>query len=48
VDIPTKYGEYAIEQMAFVPPVVSYAKNVIGIVTVGDRMTVVDHRVEKG
>ncbi len=46
-DIPTEYGDYRIERIAFVPPVVSYAKNVIGIVTVGERMVAVNHRVEK-
>lgn len=43
VDIPLEYGEFHIKEIAFVPPVVSYAKNVIGIVTAGDVMTVARH-----
>ena len=42
-DIPLSYGRYEIEDIVFVPPVVSYAKNVIGIVTTGDVMTVTRH-----
>ena len=43
VDIPQNYGSYQIREIVFVPPVVSYAKNVIGIVTIGDAMTVSRH-----
>ena len=43
VDSPLEYGEFHIKEIAFVPPVVSYAKNVIGIVTAGDVMTVARH-----
>ena len=39
-DIPLRYGDYTIEEIAFIPPIVSYAKNVIGIVTVGDVMNI--------
>lgn len=39
-DIPLLYGEFAVNEIAFIPPVVSYAKDVIGIVTAGDIMTV--------
>ena len=42
-DIPLDYGDFHIREIAFVPPVVSYAKNVIGIVTTGDVMTVARH-----
>ena len=42
-DIPLRYGEYTIEEIAFIPPIVSYAKNVIGIVTVGDIMNISGH-----
>ena len=42
-DIPLVYGEYNIREIVFVPPVVSYAKNVFGIVTAGDVMTVTRH-----
>ena len=42
-DIPLDYGDVRIREIVFVPPVVSYAKNVIGIVTTGDVMTVARH-----
>jgi len=42
-DIPLKYGEYEIKELIFIPPVVSYAKNVYGIVTAGDIMYVTRH-----
>lgn len=42
-DIPLKYGEYEIKEMVFIPPVVSYAKNVIGIITTGNAMYVTRH-----
>ena len=44
VDIPLSYGDYNIREIVFIPPVVSYAKNVFGIVTAGDVMTVAQHR----
>ena len=42
-DIPLEYGSFNIREIVFVPPVVSYAKNVFGIVTAGDVMTVARH-----
>jgi hypothetical protein len=42
-DISLKYGEYEIKEMVFIPPVVSYAKNVIGIITTGNAMYVTRH-----
>lgn len=39
-DIPLTYGEHTIKEITFIPPIVSYAKHVIGIVTAGDVMTV--------
>ena len=42
-DIPTVYGSFEILDIAFVPPVVSYGKNLIGIITVNDKMTVTYH-----
>ncbi len=45
-DIRTEYGEIRISDIAFVPPVVSYGKNLIGIITVNDRMIVTHHTME--
>lgn len=42
-DIPLDYSDYHIREIVFVPPIVSYAKNVIGIVTTGNVMTVARH-----
>ena len=44
-DIPLEYGRFKIEELLFVPPVVSYGRNVTGIVTVGSVMNVVTHRL---
>ena len=46
-DIPLEYGEYKIRDIAFIPPVVSYAANVIGIVTAGDVMNITRHTVQE-
>lgn len=46
VDIPLEYGPYKIDEIIFVPPVVAYAKNVIGIITTGDKMNIATHVCE--
>ena len=46
IDIPTDYGEYRLTDLVFVPPVVSYGKNIIGMVTVGDRLNMTCHRYQ--
>ena len=46
VDIPTVYGDHKIEELVFVPPVVSYGKNIIGIVTANDVMNIAVHKIE--
>ena len=43
LDIPTAYGEYSVEGVSFIPPVVSYAKNVVGIVTSNGCMNITLH-----
>ena len=45
IDIQGAYGEFAIEDIIFVPPKVSYAKNVIGISTYKDKLTVCYHNM---
>lgn len=42
-DIQTEYGKYHLEDLIFVPPVVSYGKNIIGMVTVGNRLNTSYH-----
>lgn len=44
IDIPVIYGKYRLDSMWFIPPVVSYGKNVIGIVTVNGRMYISKHQ----
>ena len=43
LDIPTEYGQYTIESQLFIPPVVSYARRIIGVSTLENQMTVVYH-----
>lgn len=45
-DIPLEYGDHRITEIILIPPVVSYAKNVIGIVTAGDVMYIARHVYE--
>ena len=47
LDIPTSYGNYSINNIIFVPPAVSYSRNVIGISTVNGRMTITCHNIKK-
>ena len=46
-DIPLEYCHYRIEDIVFIPPIVAYGRNIIGIVTAGDTMNVVRHVYEK-
>ena len=43
LDIPDEYGRYAIRDALFIPPVVSYAKHIIGVVTMEDGMRISYH-----
>ena len=47
LDIPVQYGKYKISDFWFVPPVVSYGKNIIGMVTIGDTLNISFHRYAK-
>ena len=44
--IKTDYGAVRIDDITFVPPVVSYGKNLIGIITVNDRMIISHHTMD--
>ena len=46
-DIPLEYGRFKIDELVFVPPVVSYGKNIIGIVTAGSVMNVTTHYLSR-
>lgn len=43
LDIPDTYERYGLKDMLFIPPVVSYAKHIIGVVTMGDGMRISYH-----
>ena len=43
VDIPIDYGKYRLTDLIFVPPVVSYGKNIIGMVTVSGYLNTTYH-----
>ena len=47
LDIPVEYGEYRLADLIFVPPVVSYGKNIIGMVTVGDHLNTTYHYYQR-
>lgn len=38
--IPVHYGKYALEAVAFVPPLIATSRMMLGVVTVGSRMTI--------
>lgn len=43
LDIPNKYGDYEIKNALFIPPVVAYARHIIGVVTMNDGMNISYH-----
>lgn len=43
LDIPSEYGCYELKDYIFVPPVISYGKRVVGIVTLGNEMNITYH-----
>lgn len=47
IDIPNVHERFVIKDILFVPPKVSYAKEVIGISTYADKLTVCYHKMNK-
>lgn len=45
ITIPTQYNDYRIENIIFVPPAISYARNVTGASTVNGRLTIAAHKM---
>ena len=43
LDILNKYGNYEIKNVLFIPPVVSYAKHIIGVSIMNDGMNISYH-----
>ena len=46
VDIKTEYNNFKIEEIIFIPPVVSYGKNIIGIITTNNKLVNTLHYYE--
>lgn len=47
LDIPEVYGDYKLDFFAFIPPVISYGKNIVGMSTLGDCTVLTLHRIKK-
>lgn len=43
LDIPDTYGDYGVKELLFIPPVVSYAKHIVGVATMKDGMRISYH-----
>ena len=43
LDIPNQYGRFRIENCMFIPPVISYARRVVGVATMEDGMIISYH-----
>lgn len=47
INIPNDYGSFRIEDILFIPPKVSYTRNVVGVCTYGDKLTVCHHKMKR-
>ena len=47
LDIADTYGAYKIDFFSFIPPVISYGKNIVGISTIGNNTVMTIHRIKK-
>ena len=47
IDIPSVHETFVIDDILFVPPKVSYAKQVIGVSTYGNKLTISYHNMKK-
>ena len=47
IDITREHEKFTVEEILFVPPKVSYAKQVVGISTYAERLTVCYHRMKR-
>ena len=46
LDIPDTYGSLKMDYFSFIPPVVSYGRNIIGLSTLGDCTVLTIHRIK--
>lgn len=47
INITNDYGSFRIEDILFIPPKVSYTRNVVGVCTYGDKLTVCHHKMKR-
>lgn len=47
INITNDYGSFRIEDILFIPPKVSYTRNVVGVCTYGDNLTVCHHKMKR-
>ena len=47
LDIPDVYGDLKVDYFSFIPPVISYGKNIIGFSTLGECCVMTVHRVRE-
>ncbi len=47
LDIPQVYGSFKIDYFSFIPPVISYGRNIVGLSTLGDCTVMTLHRVKE-
>ena len=45
LDIPDTYGDLKVDYFSFIPPVISYGRNIIGLSTLGDCTIMTIHRI---
>lgn len=45
IEIPANYDDFKIKDILFIPPKVSYAQEVVGVCTYGDRLNVCYHKM---
>ena len=46
LDIPDTYGDLKLDYFSFIPPVISYGKNIVGLSTLGDCTVMTIHRIK--
>lgn len=47
IDIPNNFDSFKIRDILFIPPKISYSKNVIGISTYEDKLSISYHKMNK-
>ena len=45
IDVPAEFDDFQVTDVLFIPPKISYAKEVAGVSTLGDKLTICLHKV---